>query len=316
MRPLAALMVPEFATDGATKAASPAPATVIVPALDTEPAVAPEMANEAVLPDMKSVTLMLPVEAIRPPTFTLAVGPNSTPFGLRIITCPLAPRMPSIMLWPPAKPMRLTATELAPGWVKFTEAPLPMLNVDQSMTARCEVWFTTIELAVGVVIKAAPAVMVPPVGSACAFAPPASALATANALAFILNFRVDLMLPPRLETHHHRSKNPDTLAVPGCHVARHRPGQRPRCFERCTHAPSQRRTRAKTRRSEARAGAVLRPHLAAVPETVELVARQPLAADESEIGRLHARSEGTVADQLGGLVGAAEAPAAQGELLG
>src|SRR4051812_33938991 len=146
MRPPIAWMVPELLTDGATNAARPALVTVMprsgwpvtgFAAFETLPVVAAVIAK--LPPFMNCVSLTLPVEAMRPPTLTLALAPNRTPFGLRIITWPLAFRTPSMFA---AGPTRLSAIELVPGWRNVTEAPLPMLKVLQLMIARSALWLT------------------------------------------------------------------------------------------------------------------------------------------------------------------------------
>ena len=64
---------------------------------------------------------MSSVDASKPPTVTLAVGPNSTPLGLMMNTWPLALSTPSSALG--SVPVtRFSATEERNGWLKVTDS--------------------------------------------------------------------------------------------------------------------------------------------------------------------------------------------------
>ena len=92
---------------------------------------------------MKSLSLMLSVEATTPAALTSEPLPKVTPFGLTRTTWPFARTAPSIAeAVLPVTRFKVTALEF--GWLKLTEAPLPTLKESQFTTARCEVWFTFI----------------------------------------------------------------------------------------------------------------------------------------------------------------------------
>ncbi len=115
---------------------------------------------------MKSASPMLRVEATRPPTFTWALGPNRTPFGLTRKTLPLAVRFPR-MLEGSGPVTRLRATALLLGWAKRTVSPWAMLKPCQLITAFWLDW-VTVRSAPRVDTLAAPAATEPPVGRASA----------------------------------------------------------------------------------------------------------------------------------------------------
>ncbi|MCY1169229.1 hypothetical protein D9M73_92490 [compost metagenome] len=78
---------------------------------------------------------MLSVEATRPPTFTCEPAPNSTPFGFRINTCPLAVRLPSSSLG--LEPvMRFKAIAEALGWLKMSASFARVDKLVQSIATR------------------------------------------------------------------------------------------------------------------------------------------------------------------------------------
>ena len=115
---------------------------------------------------MKSALLMLKVEATRPPTSTCAEAPNSTPLGFRTKTCPLALRLPSI--WLGFCPVtRLSAIDAALGWLKRTASLLPMLKFCQLMARFWLLWVMVVVVPAWT-IAPVPALICPPVGSACA----------------------------------------------------------------------------------------------------------------------------------------------------
>ncbi len=88
---------------------------------------------------MKSASEMPGVEATSPPTFTLALLPNSTPLGLTRNTLPLAERLPR-MTEGSAPVTRLSATALALGWTKTTLLPSPIEKFCQLSAADWLVW--------------------------------------------------------------------------------------------------------------------------------------------------------------------------------
>ena len=77
--------------------------------------------------------------AIRPPTSTRAVGPNTMPFGLTSITVPLALSRPK-MADGSLPSTRFSVTLLTVGWTKLTVSPLAMLKLVQLMMALSEPW--------------------------------------------------------------------------------------------------------------------------------------------------------------------------------
>src|SRR6187200_1989248 len=179
------------------------------------------MATGAVALAMNCASLMLPVEAIRPATLTAAVAPNITPLGFSSITWPLAFSVPSMALAPPPRPTRLTAIEVAPGWTNCTEAPLPMLNVVQSMIAR---WLVVTVIALPVVVVVAvpfPLATEGPVGSACALAVSANAAATARNMSFAFTGTSFVRQKQQSKSHRERSEDAHIVALALGHVTRH-----------------------------------------------------------------------------------------------
>src|SRR5580658_1264444 len=118
---------------------------------------------------------MFRVDATRPPTFTWALAPNSTPFGLTRNTWPLAERLPRMLdgLDPVT---RLRATELLFGWANDTDSPWAMPKLCQSRIAFWLVCLMVID-APELATVAAPATTEPPVGRAWAAEAMASVLA-------------------------------------------------------------------------------------------------------------------------------------------
>ena len=88
---------------------------LIWPAVTIAPEVAP-VNSSRVSPAMKRSMFIWPVEATSPPTSTREDAENSTPFGFRMTTAPLAVRAPLIWLGMPPPDTRLTAMELLSGW--------------------------------------------------------------------------------------------------------------------------------------------------------------------------------------------------------
>ena len=155
-------MVPAFSTLLPSRATKP---PVIFPWLTTAPAV-PSLKNEY-FPFMKSLSLMLRLEATRPPTLTLAPGANSTPEGLTRKTRPLAFSEPKMLegLFPKTRLKRL---DWLLGWEILTVSPLPMPKEFQLMIAWFDPWFIFICVAEGEAMTACPAATCPPVGKASA----------------------------------------------------------------------------------------------------------------------------------------------------
>src|SRR5690348_16511043 len=116
--------------------------------------------------------------------------------------------------------------------------------------------------------------------------------------------------------HCHGCKDAGAFSVARCLVARDRLRERIRKLERSADARTERSARTEPGRREtlARRGGFV-PDLAAVVESVDLPAPDP-SGRSAEVGRLGAEGQSAVPDQLGRLVRAAEAPSAEGELLG
>ena len=115
---------------------------------------------------MKSAVLRFKVEATRPPTFTCAVGVNSTPLGLMMNTNPLAFRAPWITDTS-APSTRFKATACADGWMKLTVCPCPMEKPCQSVAILAVVW-VMVMVVPWVSTLPDPAVICGPVGSSVA----------------------------------------------------------------------------------------------------------------------------------------------------
>src|SRR4029079_5368170 len=130
--PSLASITPELATPGATSAAKPPSATVIWPWLMTVLPCGASSKRQRSL--RKSVSLILAVEATRPPTSILELGPNRMPFWLSSSTLPLAlscPRIAAVM--PPVT--RFKVQELRPGCRKLVVSPEPIEKSPQLMIA-------------------------------------------------------------------------------------------------------------------------------------------------------------------------------------
>ncbi len=95
---------------------------------------------------------------------TCAPPPNSTPFGLRMKTVPLALRLPKMLVasWPVT---RFSAIAPAPGWMKLTVSPAWMPKADQSMASREDVWVMVVVVPFCPMLPE-PEVTVPPAGAA------------------------------------------------------------------------------------------------------------------------------------------------------
>src|ERR1700690_611178 len=116
------------------------------------------------LPAMKSLSLMLSVDASNPPTFTCAPWPNRMPFGLIRNTLPLADRLPR-MLEGSEPTTRLSATELLLGCTNWTASPCPMLKLCQLIATFWLDWLIVV-VPTPLVMLALPADTAPPVGPA------------------------------------------------------------------------------------------------------------------------------------------------------
>ena len=162
--PMRAWMVPRLATPGATSAASPACATVMLPSFSTV-AVEPARPSKLWRPAMKSSLRMSWVVATSPPTSTLAFGPNRMPFGLTSQTCPLAVSRP--MMAEGSGPVtRLRVMELASGCWKLVCSPSAMPKRFQSITAFGVDWMTSSRPGPVDWMTALPSVTTPPSGLA------------------------------------------------------------------------------------------------------------------------------------------------------
>ncbi len=129
---------------------------------------------------MKSLSLMLRVEATSPPTLTDAPLPNRMPLGFSRNTLPLAERLPMILEGSEPN-TRLSATELLLGCKKLTVSPRPIPKVCQLIATFCVDWVMVV-LAAWLLMAAPPAVTTPPPGSAEALVPYAIMRAIVRAL--------------------------------------------------------------------------------------------------------------------------------------
>ena len=122
---------------------------------------------------MKSAVLRFLVEASRPATFTCASLPNRTPFGFRMMTLPLACRLPRICE-PLAPITRFSATALLSGWTKRTVFCAPTSKLCHWVTSFCVCCWMVIWLP-DVLMPPWPATIWPPTGrSGLASASPGS----------------------------------------------------------------------------------------------------------------------------------------------
>ena len=146
-----------------------------MPRLMTAPLPAPV---KTWFPDIKLASLMLIVDATRPPTLTDEPLPNKMPLGFSRNTVPLEVRLP-IITDGSAPNTRFNATELLPGCTNCTEWSAPMLKLCQLITA-FELDCVMVVLLPACTMFALPAATTPPVGEIdCAFA----AVAIANNMA-------------------------------------------------------------------------------------------------------------------------------------
>src|SRR5438270_8479336 len=113
---------------------------------------------------MKFASLIFSVEATRPPTFTCAPGPNSTPFGFTRNTLPLADRLPA--MFDGSEPTtRLSATEFAFGCTNRTPSAGAIPKLCQLIAVFWLDWLIVIWLAAFEML-ALPAETTPPAGNA------------------------------------------------------------------------------------------------------------------------------------------------------
>ena len=132
--PSRAVITPELATCGATKAASPAWPTVMLPAFVTA---APGLAGRSntSLPAMKFCVLIPGALTISPLTSTCAPRENATPAALVMMTLPFALIRPAITEGS-GPTTRFSVTALALGWLNCTVCWLPTSKLCQLMAAR------------------------------------------------------------------------------------------------------------------------------------------------------------------------------------
>ena len=160
-------MTPELDTLGATRAASPAWPTVIVPLFETPALGFLEAWSNVMPPAMKFSFLMSATVATSPLTSTCDPWLNAMPDGLTRTMMPLAFSVPA-MTDGSAPTTRFRATELALGWTNWVVWPLSIEKLCQLIAARSVVWVTLTVLALGWEIVAAPPTTWPPVGFAWA----------------------------------------------------------------------------------------------------------------------------------------------------
>ncbi len=172
-----AAITPWLLTLAPSSATEPPPWVLMLPWLST---VAPLVPVNLACPAKKSLSPRLSVEATKPPTFTLACGPNKMPLGLSKNTWPLDDRRPK-MLEASAPSTRLSSTAWLLGCTNCTPSPAPMLKLCQLMTALGVVWVMVLCWAL-LLILAAPAATTPPWGKAAACGPKPMAKASASAL--------------------------------------------------------------------------------------------------------------------------------------
>ena len=160
-RPRRARMMPELDTPGATSAASPRSATVMVPWFSTR---APGRGawSKTIRPAMKFSFVMPAAEAIRLATFTCAPCAKTTPDWFTMATPPLACTRPA-MTDGSGVVTRFSVQEPWPGCTNWTVCWLPTLNCCQSIAARF-VPCVMVVVPVPRVMAAWPATTCPPVG--------------------------------------------------------------------------------------------------------------------------------------------------------
>ncbi len=160
-----ALMTPELATRGATRAARPACLIVMAPALDTWASGLPGLSN-TIRPAMKLVLLIPGALTISPAVSTWAPLWNITPDGFVMTICPLAEMRPA-MLEGSGPVTRFSVTALLLGWMNWTAWSRPTSKLRQSMAARWLAWLMVV-LVLFWPMLAAPATTWPPWGRALA----------------------------------------------------------------------------------------------------------------------------------------------------
>ncbi len=160
-------MTPEFATPGATSAASPWSLTEMCPSFTTVAAWLADGMSKMSRPAMKFALVMSAGVATREFTSTTLPFRNRMPAPLTIAMPPLAMRWPAMSEGsPPNTRLRMKAPEF--GWMNCVVSPAPMLKLCQLMMARSDCSTTVTVLGDGVVIVALPAATVPPAGLASA----------------------------------------------------------------------------------------------------------------------------------------------------
>ena len=118
---------------------------------------------------MKLSLLRFEVLAIKPPTFTCAPPPNTTPLGLISSTCPFASSRPRI-IDTCAPVTRFSVAACADGCRKRTWSPAPIPKLRQSMIARSLNCSIRVDAVPSPLMRASPARTVPPAGP-CACSP-------------------------------------------------------------------------------------------------------------------------------------------------
>src|SRR5579862_9092814 len=127
-------MTPELATPGATSAARPFCATVIVPALTIAAFGLGDGRSNRILPAMKLAFEMSVGVAMMLLTLTCDPLLKTTPFGLISTRDPLAVSCPAIVEGLAAL-TRLSVIAAVEGCTKLVRSPTAMSKLDQSMVA-------------------------------------------------------------------------------------------------------------------------------------------------------------------------------------
>src|SRR5215472_6895571 len=203
-------MTPELATFGATRAAKPCFATVMVPALVTVALGLGEGMLKFIRPAMKSAFLMSAGVATIVLTSTWAPSVKTMPLWLTSTIRPLASIWPAMTEGSPPV-TRLSVTEVAEGCRKTVVSPGAMLKLCQLMTAEPDDWLIWVRFAFCVIV-AVPATTEPPAGLAAA--------GTAVAIAVPVHIAARRTRPRAVEVRWRRATARSALAFDGRHRMR------------------------------------------------------------------------------------------------
>ena len=169
-------MLPLFTTLRPSSTTEPWSAARMSPRFSTPAALSPAKRKRALL---KSASAMPNVVAVKLPTSTRALAPNSTPFGFTRNSFPLAFKLPKM----PEASLPVTRNSASPpcGCTRLTRSPAPMPKLRQLTIAETLPWAISSCAALGCVIVAWPATSLAPCGRPKAWGCMPNSVATASA---------------------------------------------------------------------------------------------------------------------------------------